>query len=172
MDFQNYDDYMRSSFGFSGMNSQMGMPMGMQNTCCSNMNCPNMGMTPFSNMASNPMWQDSSDLERMYPDSYRVIYPMVVSACASVTMPVTEDMISRMTDDIYDRAVADGRISIDINVEVETRDDRDDKDDRQMMNRPPRRPRPRRNRFLNDFIRVLLLRELLERRRRPGFPRF
>lgn len=170
MDFQNYDDYMRSSFGFSGASSQMGMPMGMQNTCCPSMGCQNMGMTPFSNMASNQMWQDEADLERMYPDSYRVIFPMVVSACANVTMPVTEDMICRMTDDIYDRAVADGRISIDINVEVENREE--SSDDRQMMGRP-RRPRPRRNRFLNDFIRVLLLRELFERRRRrPSFPIF
>lgn len=164
MDFQNYDDYMRSSFGFSGMNSQMGMPMGMQNTCC-----PNMGMTPFSNMASNQMWQDASDLERMYPDCYRVVYPMVVTACANITMPVTEDMIDRMTDDIYDRAAADGRISIDINVEVENREE--SSDDRQMMGRP-RRPRPRRNRFFRDLIRILLLRELLGRRRRHGFPIF
>ena len=114
------------------------------------------------------MWQDSScDLERMYPDSYRVVYPMVVSTCRNVSMPVTEDMIDRMTDDIYDRAVADGRINVDISVELETREDSKE-EDRQMINRPPRRRR--RNRFFRDLIRILLLRELIGRRQ--GFPRF
>lgn len=157
MDFQNYDDYMRSTLGFSNMGAQS---MG-------GMNCGNMCAVPFQSMSSNQMWQTPScDLERMYPDSYRVIYPMVVSVCNTITMPVTEDMIDRMTNDIYDRAVTDARISVDINVEVETREENDD---RQMANRP-RRPRPRRNRFLRDFIRVLLLRELLGRQRR--FPIF
>ena len=165
MDYQSYDDYMRNTLGFSSMNS----PMGMQGTSCPNMNCQNMCITPYSNMSSNQMmWQDSScDLERMYPDSYRVVYPMVVSTCRNVSMPVTEDMIDRMTDDIYDRAVVDGRINVDISVEVETREDSKE-EDRQMINRPPRRRR--RNRFFRDLIRILLLRELIGRR--PGFPRF
>ena len=166
MDYQSYDDYMRNTLGFSSMNS----PMGMQGTSCPNMNCQNMCITPYSNMSSNQMmWQDSScDLERMYPDSYRVVYPMVVSTCRNVSMPVTEDMIDRMTDDIYDRAVADGRISVDINVEIENREDGKNSEDRQMMNRPPRRRR--RNRIFRDLIRILLLRELIGRR--TGFPRF
>ena len=165
MDYQSYDDYMRNTLGFSSMNS----PMGMQGTSCPNMNCQNMCITPYSNMSSNQMmWQDSScDLERMYPDSYRVVYPMVVSTCRNVSMPVTEDMIDRITDDIYDRAVADGRINVDISVELETREDSKE-EDRQMINRPPRRRR--RNRFFRDLIRILLLRELIGRR--PGFPRF
>ena len=165
MDYQSYDDYMRNTLGFSSMNS----PMGMQGTSCPNMNCQNMCITPYSNMSSNQMmWQDSScDLERMYPDSYRVVYPMVVSTCRNVSMPVTEDMIDRMTDEIYDRAVADGRINVDISVELETREDSKE-EDRQMINRPPRRRR--RNRFFRDLIRILLLRELIGRR--PGFPRF
>lgn len=165
MDYQSYEDYMRNTLNYSGM----GSPMGMQSTSCPNMNCQNMCITPYSNMSSNQMmWQDSScDLERMYPDSYRVVYPMVVSTCRNVSMPVTEDMIDRMTDDIYDRAVADGRINVDISVELETREDSKE-EDRQMINRPPRRRR--RNRFFRDLIRILLLRELIGRR--PGFPRF
>lgn len=165
MDYQSYEDYMRNTLNYSSM----GSPMGMQSTSCPNMNCQNMCITPYSNMGSNQMmWQDPAcDLERMYPDSYRVVYPMVVSACRNVSMPVTEDMIDRMTDDIYDRAVVDGRINVDISVEVETREDSKE-EDRQMINRPPRRRR--RNRFFRDLIRILLLRELIGKR--PGFPRF
>lgn len=146
MNYQSYDDYMRSVLGYSNMN------------CC-NM-CMNTA-TPYQNI-----YQCSNDLERMYPDTYRVVYPMVVSACNMVTMPVTEEMLDRMTDDIYDRAAADGRINIDINIEIENRENSDDRqlssDSRQ------RRPR-RRNRFFRDLIRILLLRELLGRRQRFPF---
>lgn len=123
-----------------------------------NMNA-NMNMSPFDNM--NPY---SDDLERMYPEVYRVVYPMVCRACDNVTMPVTETMLDSMTDDIYDRVEADGRINIEVTVEAEFRDN-GSSESRQMS-----RPRPRRrNRFLRDLIRVLLIRELLGRRR-PRFP--
>lgn len=198
MEFQNYDDYMRSALGFSAMCSPIGMqgnfPMGV-NGYCSNMNCPNNCMVPFNNMnmASNQMWQtQSNDLEKMYPDCYRVIYPMVVSACRNVAMPITEETLDRMTDDIYDRAVTDNRISVNITVEIDNRDSKSDSEDRkntnskfdsenrqnssskfdnenrQMFNRPPIR-RPHRNRFLRDLIRILLLRELIGGGRRPRF---
>lgn len=142
MNYQSYDDYMRSVLGYPSMN------------------CPNMGMnmqTPYQDMN-----QACDDLERMYPDTYRIVYPMVVSACDMVTMPVTEEMVDRMTDDIYDRAASDSRISIDINIGLESRED---SNDRQFSNQSMQR-RPRRNRFFRDLIRILLLRELLRRRRR------
>ena len=147
MDFQNYDDYMRSLLGYPNM--------------C--MNRP----TPYQNM----MYQSNDDLERMYPDTYRVVYPMVVSACnmVNINTSITEAIVDSMTDDIYDRAASDTRISVDINLEVENREE---DDSRQISGQfSPRRPR-RRNRFFRDFIRVLLLRELLRRRRRFPFRPF
>lgn len=150
MDYQSYDDYMQSVLGCTNMN-------------CSNMNCSNMFMNnqaPYQNMP-----QSFDYLEEMYPDTYRVIYPMVVSTCNMVNTPVTEDMLDRMTNDIYDRAEADGRINIDINVGIEVRDDNNSK----QISNDSRQMRPRRNRFFRDLIRILLIRELL-RRRRPGFP--
>ena len=69
----------------------------------------------------------------------------------------------RMTDDIYDRAAADTRINIDINIEVESRNDSDSRQISNVLSQ--RRPR-RRNRFFRDLIKILLLRELLRRRQR------
>lgn len=143
MNFQSYDDYMRSLVGFPNMNCQ--------NMC--SMNNP----APFG----QSMFQAADNLERMYPDTYRIVFPMVVSACNMVTMPITEEMLDRMTDDIYDRAATDSRISIDINIGIETRDENSAKQNSDEVRQ--RRPM-RRNRFFRDFIRVLLLRELLERR--------
>lgn len=135
MNYENYEDYMRNVLGYR-----------------TNMNYSNMYMnnqTPYQNM-----YLATNSLERMYPDTYRIVYPMVVSACNMVNMPITEEMLDRMTDDIYDRAIADSRINIDINIEIESREDNESRQ---------RRPR-RRNRFFRDLIRILLLRELLGRR--------
>lgn len=62
MEYQSYNDYMRNVLGYS------------------NMNCPNM-CTNMPTPYQNNMYQFSDDLERMYPDTYRIVYPMVVSAC-------------------------------------------------------------------------------------------
>ena len=142
MNYQDYDEYMRSLMGYPSMRTSMNQPM-------------NSGMNQFSNMDTC-----TDDLERMYPETYRVVYPMVCSAYDKIRTPVTAEMVDMMTDDIYDRVEADGRINIDISVEV--RNDNEASENRQ------RRPR-RRNRFLRDLIRILLLRELI-RRRRPRFP--
>lgn len=91
-------------------------------------------------------------LERMYPDTYRVVYPMVSSACDRITMPVNEDMLNRMTDDIYDRCQMACRVNDDCC------------NSRQFFN-PSMSERPRRrNRIFRDLIRILLIRELLRRR--------
>lgn len=154
MNYQNYDDYMRNTLGFSGMSPYMGMPYGN----CPNANCSGMCQNPYSSMPnSNQMWQNQScNLENLYPDSYRVIYPMVVTSCKNVSMPITEDTLERMVNDIYDKAVSDTKISVNLTVETTSREKADD---RKMPNRPP--TRPRRNPFFRDLIRILILRELI-----------
>lgn len=143
MDYEDYNQYMRNMYGFPNMQ----MPM-FNMPACANIN-------PYTD-----------DLERMYPETYRVIYPMVRDACSNVNMPITESMLDSMTNDIYDRVEADGRINIEISVEPELRNAAASVEE----NRETRQRRPRRrNRFLNDLIRILLLRELLNRRH--GFPR-
>ena len=135
MNYQDYDEYMRSLIGYPNMRTSLSPSM-------------------------FPMEAYSDDLERMYPEVYRVVYPMVCFACDNIRTPVTEEMLDMMTDDIYDRVEADGRINVDISVEV--RNNEEVQENRQ------RRPR-RRNRFLRDLIRILLLRELLRRRHRRPF---
>ena len=139
MNYQDYDEYMRSLIGYPNMRASMPP-----------------SMFSYSNMETY-----SDDLERMYPEVYRVVYPMVCFACDNIRTPVTEEMIDMMTDDIYDRVEADGRINIDISVEVRN----DQANNGEMQESRQRRPR-RRNRFLRDLIRILLLRELLRRRQR------
>lgn len=183
---QTYDDYMRSVLGYSNidgyrMNPMSNMGMNSMNTMgnmgMNSMNTMgNMGMNSMntmSNMGMNSMnTQDMNceDIERLYPEVYRVVYPMVCSACDKIQFPnapVTDEMVTRMTDDIYDRVEADGRINIEVNVTTEVREASNNSDS-SIETRQRRRPR---NRFLRDLIRILFLRELFRRRRFPGrFP--
>ncbi len=135
MNYQDYDEYMRSLMGYPNMRASM-------------FSCPNMEAY-------------SDNLERMYPEVYRVVYPMVCFACDNIRTPVTEEMVDMMTDDIYDRVEADGRINVEVSVEVRDSQSKSS----EMQETRQRRPR-RRNRFLRDLIRILLLRELLRRRHR------
>lgn len=167
---QTYDDYMRNVLGYSNldgyrMNTMSNMGMNSMNTM------GNMGMNSMNtmgNMNTQDMYCD--DIERLYPEVYRVVYPMVCSACDRIQFPnapVTDEMVTRMTDDIYDRVEADGRINIEVNVTTEVRDAASSSDS-SIETRQRRRPR---NRFLRDLIRILFLRELFRRRRFPGrFP--
>lgn len=142
---QTYDDYMRSILGYPNQDEFR------NNT--------------YFNMPTQDINSYSDDFEKMYPEVYRVVYPMVCSACDRMqvsTTPVTEEMVSQMTNDIYDRVAADGRINIDINVSTEVRES----EDRQTPSTETRQRRRPRNRFLRDLIRILLLRELFNRRRR------
>ena len=68
MNYQDYDEYMRSLIGYPNMRTSMSPSM-------------------------FPMEAYSDDLERMYPEVYRVVYPMVCFACDNIRTPVTEEML-------------------------------------------------------------------------------
>ena len=179
---QSYDDYMRSFLGYSTGNgyrmdnmsmNHMGMNNmhNMNNIGMNSMNMNTMGNMGMNNINSMGMNMSSDeDIERLYPEVYRVVYPMVCSSCDRIQFPgsaVNDEMVTRMTNDIYDQVEADGRIKIEVNVTTEVRETSSSSDS-SVETRQRRRPR---NRFLNDLIRILLLRELSRRRRFPGrFP--
>lgn len=127
-----YEEYMRSVLGYQPMNTY-------------NMNYDNWDMPNMNAMNTIQM----QELENCYPDIYRIVYPMIQSACSKNTRPITRELIDSMTDEIY-FALEDKEM-------VENRNKEEKTEDRQI----------RRNTNLNDLIRILLLRELLGR---PGFP--
>ena len=135
----------------------------------------------FSNTSSSNM-----ELERLYPDLYRLLYPMIQSACMRNTKPITEETIEEMVRDIYSNFNADEMIltnevrsgnktndsKLDKNVSITSPDSKSLT--RNVENEEYRNRRPN-NFVLNDLIRILLIRELLGRPgnfppNRPGFP--
>ena len=95
--------------------------------------------------------QSNMDLERSYPELYRLLYPMVKTACMRNTRPITNETIDQMVRDIYSSFNNDETTQ----VSAETRTKGEEADRAQRPN----------NFVLNDLIRILLIRELLGR---PG----
>lgn len=135
-------------------------------------NMPHMQMKGHGFCHSPVAYQPTEELENMYPEIYHRVYPKIVSACEMMDTPTaygmypypSRDAVERLTDNIYDETVKEIG-NIEGNME---------------NTRQPvffggghggfggyggygRRP------FLRDLIGVLLLRELIGRRR-PYYP--
>lgn len=105
---------------------------------------------------------ENMDLENLYPDIYRMLQPMVQKVCMRATGVINEEMISSMTDEIYNAMTEETR---------ETRDVKKSSNEVRTSNSQNVRrvEEPRQNNFLlRDLIRILIIKELL--RRRPGRP--
>lgn len=110
-----------------------------------------------------------SNIEQMYPDLYKIINPVVCDMCTRNNQPITEELIEQMTNNIYDKVVNRIEIQNVINLNIETREmnvGRDAKD-KEGNRSSISAPRTRRNRMLQDLIRILILNEL--RSNRPPF---
>ena len=154
-----YDDYIRSVLGY-----------------------PSNYGTGFNMMQEN----SDRDIEACYPEIYNIVYPMVTKACMNVdtSRAITSDMVEKMTNDIYFAIEGNDNVSININLgnDVGNRDDRSTNakeaknETTEVLNRQENREDRQmgrvRNPMFRDLIRILLIRELLRRRRehRPSFP--
>ena len=88
------------------------------------------------------------NLEDMYPEIYRTVYPMVQKAYNTNTRDFTEELIEELTQDIYN------------NIKIDGISENREEEDRQ------RRP----NNFLRDLIKILLLRQFFGYGSRPPYP--
>ena len=169
---ETYDDYIRSILGYP---PARGYENNYQDYRNQNMN---MDYNMTSNMNTNYMNATSNmDLESCYPEIYKIVYPMVSKKCDSVRMPVTNDDIQNMTDEIYFALEDRNDIQVNINLTNEVRrtgkssSTIDKKPDVRISETSDEKRETRQiNRNLRDLIQILLIRELLRRFRRPGMP--
>ena len=98
-------------------------------------------------------------LERVYPEIYRVVYPMIQKVCMKVGNTINEEIIERMTDEVYRFLEEENKDSDGLkrNTDIKTGNSN------QTRNR---------NYLLRDLIKILILRELLGDRppMRPPMP--
>lgn len=156
-----YEDYMRNTLGY-------------------NTNPTMMNMNMYSN---NQIYEDESsfgynqvNVDNMYPEIYKIIYPMVCKACMNTNENITEDLVSRITNEIYINVenievTKDNRNSsnsinnnqISKNIRTDNLSNRTNSAEMQ-TNRIEDRNR---NPLLRDLIRILVLRELIGMPNRP-----
>lgn len=142
-----YEDYMRSVLGYT--------PNRMQDTYV------------MEDYYSNNNFNPNNNLELMYPDLYKKIYPLVCKECKNLTSPLTEDVLENMTNNVYNSIEIDFKFETSTKVEVK----REESKNNNMRETESRQRRPQ-NDILRDLIRILILRELLGRDHiRPPFPR-
>ena len=160
MNYQNYEDYMRSVLGYSPY-------VGNDYTYTDE-------QEDIYNYSNNVMPMDQTqDLTPFYPEIYKIIYPMVCKACnVNSSRQLTKDLLDQMIDEIYR------------NVEPEQETECTTRTQTPLKNGDVRNPNAKdeevqvketrqTNFLLRDLIRILILREWGRPGRppvRPSFP--
>lgn len=166
---ETYDDYIRSILGYPPMRSYEDNFQEYRNQ-----NVNTNSINTVSDM----------DLESCYPEIYKIVYPMVCKKCDSVGMNVSNDDIQNMTDELY--LALEGRAEIQLNINLGNEVRNSETANANMIKTADRKPNVKisesssdkretrqMNTGLRDLIQILLIRELLRRRRpgeRPGRP--
>ncbi len=93
----------------------------------------------------------NSDLENMYPDIYKKVYPIVCNQCANLA---DANISNKQLDELTDTIIAS--INIELKIETKSNQTREDRVQKQ-------------NDFLRDLIKILIIREILSKSQRPNF---
>lgn len=147
-----YQEYMRSVLGYT--------PNGMQDTYQEDYyvmpTCPTCQPRMTQGLAGGSYYGcNSSQIEGLYPPIYRAIYPLVCRECSQNTMPITEEVLERMVDNVYRSIELD--LKIETNVKVETRSE----EGKSVENRGENERETRQSsNFTRDLIKILILQRL------------
>ena len=159
-----YEEYMRNSLGYNQM-PMMNMNMGM------NQVSPMMEMYE----TEGNFICDQTSVEDMYPEIYRIVYPMICKACMAVNENVTEDLVSRITNEVYVNIehmelVQENRSTItNANIPA-SKSSKSDVIKTSSSSINTRQETRQQNPLLRDLIRILVLRELVGNPSRPPRP--
>lgn len=129
--------------------------------------------------------EKNQELENYYPEIYKKIYPMILKKCKNLTVHITEDLINKITDEIYNTVGTNNEISLNINIQnssinninenrksIRNRNSMESYIENRKISRQPVRKEIERdekanrnviNSTLKDLIKILVIRELLER---------
>lgn len=159
MYYQSYEDYMRSVLGY---------PVNSTNTYDSYNNYQAMPIEQQAIYTNSERYSD--EIMNLYPEIYKIISPMVGKLCEVNTKPITRELIDTMTDEIYINLENQPELDTIINVRVNTPIPNENKNSPSKLkseskeNREAvenRESRQRRNPFLQDLIRIMILNRLL-----------
>ena len=113
MYYNEYDEYMQGILGYPNTN---------ENTFERNYTYEINPVNTFNQMPIYQNRNQSNDIEKMYPEIYKLINPLVCRMCDNNTQPISEYLVEQMTDDIYDNVVNRVEIQNVINLNIGTRE--------------------------------------------------
>lgn len=149
MNYQSYEDYMRSVLGYS--------PYTEDNYTYDD------SQEDLYNYSNEINMQPTQDLTQFYPEIYKMVYPMVCKVCnTNSNREITKELLEQMTDEIYKN----------LEPEESTQRAQPPLKNGDVRNPNSKDPEPiiketrQTNFLLRDLIRILILREL----GRPGRP--
>lgn len=163
---ETYDEYIRSVLGYPSNN--------LYNN-----------YQDFSNQNNIYDTRNNGELEKCYPEIYKIVYPMITTKCNNIRANLTSEDIENMTDEIYYALEEKSQIQLNINLnnDVRTTDVSNYKPTKVADKKPEvkvtesaslaedgKRETRQVNRGLRDLIKILLIRELLNRPGRPQHP--
>lgn len=150
---ETYDEYIRSILGYPVRNQFDQFNQGQQEY---------QGYQEYRNPTFNTNINISGnnvELENSYPEIYKIVYPMITKKCENVReSDITKDDIENMTDEIYYALESKNETQVNIKKRPEVKVSETTGEKRQL------------NGGLRDLIQILLIRELLNRRRPPFRP--
>lgn len=157
-----YEEYMRSVLGYNQI----------PNNIYTNTYDNNYYDIDYMNNNNNVNTVSTEMLEPMYPEIYRIVYPMVCKSCSqNNNREITSDLIDRMTEEIYMNVEPEERQSNSAN--TITRPVLKNGDVRNPNSKEPETRGETRqigNPLLRDLIRILILREFGGPNRPRPFP--
>ena len=145
MDYQNYEEYMRSVLGYGGIE-------------------PNYSYDTY--YPRNEIELENNEAEKLYPEIYRIVNPEVENVCnKNRNKQVTDELVRSMTEEVY--ACVEAKSNLPLNVQVKTELKNGD-----VRNPNAKQETRQRNYLLNDLIKILIIRNLLNNRPpfRPPYP--
>ena len=118
MNYQTYEDYMRSVLGYPMNSPDIYESYDYRNS-------QNYEDTYYQNEYVSNLSEE--EIRGFYPEFYHLVYPMVCKVCEMNSQPLTGELIDKMTDEVYN-AIED--TSTVVNVRIDTK-----KEDNEPSNR-------------------------------------
>lgn len=168
---ETYDDYIRSILGYPARNQFEQYNLEQQEY---------QGYQEYRNPTFNTNINISGnnvELENSYPEIYKIVYPMIAKKCENIrNSTFTKDDLENMTDEIYYALETKNETRVNINLSNDVSSTKTSNATNTTNRKPEvkvsetKDEKRQINTGLRDLIQILLIRELLNRRRPPFRP--
>ncbi len=110
--------------------------------------------SPYHNTYET-MSKNIKEIENMYPEIYKIVYPIIQKICNQSSRPISENNLDELTDYIYNIIETDNTLNSSDTVPNII----DEKESVQSNNRENRKNPT----YIKDLIKILLIRELINK---------